>query len=76
MILSLLDDLNSQQHIDTLRNYIREVRPRQAVDPQIAEFRQAENLRFRLRNNLAEHTGLGGTRCCSHDYGVFCSGFP
>ena len=55
VILSLLDDLNSQQHIDTLRNYIREVRPRQAVDPQIAEFRQAENLRFRLRNNLAEH---------------------
>ena len=55
VILSLLDDLNSQQHIDTLRNYIREVRPRQAVDPQVAEFRQAENLRFRLRNNLAEN---------------------
>ena len=55
VILSLLDDLNSQQRIDTLRNYIREVRPRQAVDPQVAEFRQAENLRFRLRNNLAEN---------------------
>ena len=55
VIMALLDDLNSQQHIDTLRSYIREVRPRQAVDPQVAEHRQAENLRFRLRNNLAEH---------------------
>ena len=55
VILSLLDDLNAQQHIDTLRNYIREVRPMQTVDPQIAEVRQAENLRFRLRNNLAEY---------------------
>ena len=54
VILALLDDLKSQRHIDTLRGYIREVRPRQAVDPQVAEFRQAENLRFRLRNNLAE----------------------
>ena len=54
VILALLDDLNSQQHIETLRSYIREVRPRQAVDPRVAEFRQAENLRFRLRNNLAE----------------------
>ena len=54
VILALLDDLKSQHHIDTLRGYIREVRPRQAVDPQVAEFRQAENLRFRLRNNLAE----------------------
>ena len=55
VILALLDDLNSQQHIETLRSYIREVRPRQAVDPQVAEYRQAENLRFRLRNNLAEY---------------------
>tara|TARA_B110000263_G_scaffold122446_1_gene106451 strand:+ start:588 stop:2291 length:1704 start_codon:yes stop_codon:yes gene_type:complete len=55
VILALLDDLKSQQHIDTLRSYIREVRPRQAVDPQVAEYRQAENLRFRLRNNLAEY---------------------
>ncbi len=55
VILALLDDLKSQHHIDTLRGYIREVRPRQAVDPQVAEFRQAENLRFRLRNNLAEY---------------------
>ena len=55
VILALLDDLNSQQHIATLRSYIREVRPRQAVDPQVAEYRQAENLRFRLRNNLAEY---------------------
>ena len=55
VILALLDDLNSQQHIDTLRSYIREVRPRQAVDPRVAEFRQAENLRYQLRNNLAEH---------------------
>jgi len=55
VILALLDDLKSQQYIDTLRNYIREVRPRQVVDPQVAEFRQAENLRFRLRNNLAEY---------------------
>jgi len=55
VILSLLDDLRSQERIDTIRNYIREVRPRQAVDPQVAEFRQAENLRFRLRNNLAEN---------------------
>jgi len=54
VILALLDDLKSQEHIDTLRSYIREVRPRQAVDPRVAEFRQAENLRFRLRNNLAE----------------------
>jgi len=55
VILALLDDLKSQQHIDTLRSYIREFSPRQAVDPQVAEFRQAENLRFRLRNNLAEY---------------------
>ena len=55
VILSLLDDLNAQQHIDTLRSYIREVRPMQAVDPQIAEIDRAENLRFRLRNNLAEY---------------------
>ena len=55
VILALLDDLKSQQHIDTLQSYIREVSPRQAVDPQVAEFRQAENLRFRLRNNLAEY---------------------
>jgi len=55
VIMALLDDLNSQQHIDTLRNYIREARPRENVDPQVVEYRQAENLRFRLRNNLAEH---------------------
>ena len=52
--LSLLDDLKSQQYIDTLRGYIREVTPR-TVDPQVAAVRQAENLRFRLRNNLAEY---------------------
>ena len=55
VIMALLDDLKSQQHIDTLRNHIREIRPRQAADPHVAEFRQAENLRFRLRNNLAEY---------------------
>ncbi|MDE0730534.1 MAG: hypothetical protein OSB36_06355 [Longimicrobiales bacterium] len=54
VILALLDDLKSQQHIDTLRSHIREFRPRQAVDPHVAEFHQAERLRFRLRNNLAE----------------------
>ena len=54
VIMALLDDLRSQQHIDTLRNYIHEVRPRPAVEPAVAEFRQAENLRFRLRNNLAD----------------------
>ena len=54
IILSLLDDLKSQQYIDTLRGYIREVTPR-TVDPQVAAVRQAENLRFRLRNNLAEY---------------------
>jgi hypothetical protein len=54
IILALLDDLKSQQHIDTLRGYIREVTPR-TVDPQVAAVRQAENLRFRLRNNLAEY---------------------
>ena len=54
IILALLDDLKSQQYIDTLRGYIHEVTPR-TVDPQVAAVRQAENLRFRLRNNLAEH---------------------
>ncbi len=54
IILSLLDDLKSQHFIDTLRGYIREVTPR-TVDPQVAAVRQAENLRFRLRNNLAEY---------------------
>jgi hypothetical protein len=54
IILALLDDLKSQQHIDTLRGYIREVTPR-TVDPQVAAVRQAENLRFRLRNNEAEY---------------------
>mgnify|MGYP001178588181 CR=1 FL=1 len=55
VIMALLDDLKSQEHIDTLRNHIRESRPRQAVDPHVAEFRQAERLRLRLRNNLAEY---------------------
>jgi hypothetical protein len=54
IVLALLDDLKSQQYIDTLRGYIREVTPRD-VDPQIALHEQAENLRFRLRNNLAEY---------------------
>jgi hypothetical protein len=54
VIMALLDDLRSQQHIDTLRSYIREVRPRPAVEPAVAELHRAENLRFRLRNNLAD----------------------
>ncbi|MEC7686128.1 MAG: hypothetical protein VYB47_00985 [Candidatus Thermoplasmatota archaeon] len=53
IILALLDDLKSQQHIDTIRNFIREVRPRRAEDREVVEHRQAENLRFRLRNNMA-----------------------
>ena len=54
VILALLDDLQSQRHIDTLRSYIREARPSQPLDPEVAEFRQAERLRFRLRNNQAD----------------------
>ena len=53
VILALLDDLKSQQHIDTLRSFIREVRPRRAENREVVEHRQAENLRFRLRNNMA-----------------------
>ena len=53
VILALLDDLKSQQQIDTLRSFIREVRPRRAENPEVVEHRQAENLRFRLRNNMA-----------------------
>ncbi len=53
VILALLDDLKSQQHIDTLRSFIREVQPRRAENREVVEHRQAENLRFRLRNNMA-----------------------
>ena len=53
IILALLDDLKSQQHIDTLRGYIREVQPRRREDREVVEHRQAEDLRFRLRNNRA-----------------------
>ncbi len=53
VILALLDDLKSQNHIDTLRSFIQEVRPRRAENREVIEHRQAENLRFRLRNNMA-----------------------
>ena len=53
IILALLDDLKSQQHIDTLRSFIREVQPRRVEDRQVIEHQQAENLRHRLRNNMA-----------------------
>ena len=53
-ILALLDDTQSQRFIHTVAGYIREATPRE-TDPAVAVLRQAENLRFRLRNNLAEN---------------------
>ena len=53
VILALLDDLKSQNHIDTLRSFILEVRPRRAENREVVEHRQAENLRNRLMNNMA-----------------------
>ncbi len=51
IILALIDDLKSQQHIDTLRSFIREVQPRRIEHRDEFEHRQAEELRYRLRNN-------------------------
>ena len=53
-ILALLDDTQSQQFIHTVAGYIRDATPRE-TDPAVAVLRQAEDLRFRLRNNLAEN---------------------
>ena len=53
-ILALLDDTQSQQFIHTVAGYIRDATPRE-TDPAVEVLRQAEDLRFRLRNNLAEN---------------------
>lgn len=54
VILALLDDTQSQRFIHTIAAYICEATPRE-TDPEVEVLRQAENLRFRLRNNLAEN---------------------
>ena len=56
IVLSLLDDLSSQRHIDTLRSHIRRHRPRQALDPDVAAHNRAEELRYQLANNRIART--------------------
>ncbi|HJM13264.1 MAG TPA: hypothetical protein QF641_02075 [Candidatus Thalassarchaeaceae archaeon] len=54
IVLTLLDDLSSQRHIDTLRSHISRHRPRQALDPDMAAHNRAEELRYQLaRNRIA-----------------------
>ena len=56
IVLALLDDLNSQRHIDTLRQHIAMHKPRDAIDPDTAEYNRAEELRYRLAHNRVAET--------------------
>jgi len=60
IVLSLLDDLSSQNHIDTLRSHIRRHRPRQAQNPDVTAHNRAEELRYQLARNRIARTQ---TRC-------------
>ena len=52
--LSLLDDMESQRHINTLRQHIRRNRPRQPVHPEIQLHNRAMELRQLLQSNTVE----------------------
>jgi len=60
VVLALLDDLNSQRRIDTLRQHIAIHKPRDAIDPETAEHNRAQELRYRLAHNRVHETL---TRC-------------
>ena len=52
--LSLLDDLQSSQHINTLSAHIRRHRPREPVHPHIQQHNRAIELRQLLERNIVE----------------------
>ena len=52
--LSLLDDMVSQRHINTLRQHIRRNRPRDPIHPEVQMHNRAMELRQLLRANTVE----------------------
>jgi len=59
--LSLLDDLESSKHINTLSSHIRRHRPRQPIHPDVQQHNRAVELRQLLERNMFEQERIRAT---------------
>ena len=74
IVLSLLDDINSSKHIDTLRRHIgthtHNNRVRETPHPEVREMQEARTLRERLANNRVNQRIRRATRSFPTLWGV------
>lgn len=75
IVLSLLDDVNSSRHIDTLRRHLEEnkgvSRRTHQANPEVREMQEALELRQRLANNRVDRRVTRATREFPMLWGVF-----